>query len=469
MISLNKALSMIKTKEVEFVDLKFCDLRGTWQHMTLSGHEFTKEACETGVGFDGSSIRGFQSIYDSDMLLMPDIKTIFKDPFFEKTLSCICSIYDPQTGEPSPKDPRHTAQKAEKYLKKIGVGDISYWGPEIEFFVFDVLNVELGPYHQAIEIGSREIPGADHGLSLPQDGYKIPAKRGYFPVPPYDKLQEFRSEIVSILESLGVVIEVHHHEVATAGQVEIDLRYDELVSMADKVMLYKYVARNLAKSYGMVAVFLPKPIYGDNGSGMHTHQSVFKNRRNVFYDPRGYGEVSKTGLSYTAGLLKHVGAILGITNPTTNSYRRLVPHFEAPTSIAFSARNRSAAVRIPMYFSKSEKSKRLEFRCPDPTCNPYLSFAAQLVAGLDGVKNRLDPVKMGFGPYDENIWEKRDVAQTPKSFFEALLLLKADGVFIESGVFSKELIKSYLEMKNEEATEAIMYPTPSDFFFYGDI
>ncbi len=469
MIPLNKALSMIKTKEVDFVDLKFCDIRGTWQHMTLSGHEFTKNTCETGIGFDGSSIRGFQNIYDSDMLLMPDIKTIFKDPFFEKTLSCICNIYDPQTRKPSAKDPRYTAQKAEVYLKKSGVGDKSYWGPEIEFFVFDILKIELGPYKQSIEIGSREIPGDDIRLSLPQDGYKIPVKRGYFPVPPHDKLQDFRSEMVTILESLGVQVEVHHHEVATAGQVEIDLRYDELVNMADKVMLYKYVARNLAKSYGMVAVFLPKPIYGDNGSGMHTHQSIFKNNKNVFYDPKGYGEISKTGLSYTAGLLKHIGAILGVTNPTTNSYRRLVPHFEAPTSIAFSARNRSAAVRIPMYFSKSEKSKRLEFRCPDPTCNPYLSFAAQLASGIDGVKNKFDPMKMGYGPYDENIWEKKDVAQTPKSLFESLETLKDDKIFEESEIFSKELLKSYIEVKSDEATEVMMYPTPSDFFYYGDI
>ena len=469
MISLNKALSMIKSKEIEFVDLKFCDLRGTWQHMTLSAHEFTKETCETGVGFDGSSIKGFQSIYDSDMLLMPDVRTIFKDPFFGKTFSCICSIYDPQSVLPSPKDPRHTAQKAEKYLKKTNVGDVSYWGPELEFFVFDQLSIDLGPYKQAINICNREIPGEDHSSSLSQDGYKIPVKRGYFPVPPFDKLQEFRSEMVSMLESLGVVIEVHHHEVATAGQVEIDLRYDGLVSMADKVMLYKYVARNLAKSYGMVAVFLPKPIFGDNGSGMHTHQSIFKKNKNMFYDPKGYGEISKIGLSYVAGLLKHVSAILGITNPTTNSYRRLVPHFEAPTSIAFSARNRSAAVRIPMYFSKSEKSKRLEFRCPDPTCNPYLSFAAQLVAGIDGVKNKLDPIKLGFGPFDDNIWERKDVAQTPKSLFETLAQLEKDDIFTMSGVFSKELIKSYLEMKSEEATEVMMYPTPADFFYYGDI
>ena len=301
------------------------------------------------------------------------------------------------------------------------------------------------------------------------DGYKILPKGGYFPVAPFDKLQLYRSEMVSILESLGIKVEVHHHEVAAGGQVEIDLRYDTLLKMADQVMIYKYVARNLAKKYGMVACFLPKPIYGDNGSGMHTHQSIFKGGKNIFFDPKGYGELSKDALSYTAGLLSHIEAILGITNSTVNSYRRLVPHFEAPTSIAFSKRNRSAAIRTPMYFKNEEKAKRLEFRCPDPICNPYLAFAAQLVCGLQGIKEKLDPKKLGFGPFDENIWEKSDVRQTPNNLFETLAALKFDKVFVKSGVFAQSLIDSYLDVKTTEARTNLMYPTPADFWFYADM
>lgn len=468
MVDFKTATKMIKAGEVSFVDLKFCDLRGTWQHTTIVARDFTPECIEKGYGFDGSSIRGFNSIYESDMLLIPDTSTIFVDPFFEKTLSVICDIYDPTTGTRFEKDPRYTAIKAEEYLKKSGVGDISYWGPELEFFLFDSLSVELGPYRQGISILSGEIPSDDYAVGE-GDGYKIATKGGYFPVPPFDKLMKFRSEFVTILESLGVEIEVHHHEVATAGQVEIDMKYDTLLRMADKVMLYKYVARNLAKHYGMTAVFLPKPIYGDNGSGMHTHQSIFKGGKNMFFDTKGYAELSKTALSYAAGLLDNLVAILGITNPTLNSYRRLVPHFEAPTSIAFSARNRSAAIRIPMYYKNMEKAKRLELRCPDPMCNPYLAFAAMLVAGIEGVKEKMDPTKMGFGPYDENIWDKDGVKQTPKSLFESLDALEKAKLFTKSGIFAESQIESYLDVKRTEATTALMYPTPSDFFFYGDM
>lgn len=469
MITLKEALSLIKSGEVTMVDLKITDIRGTWQHMTIGARYFTEENITRGFGFDGSSLRGFQDIFDSDMLLVPDPETIFIDPFFEKTLSCICSVYDPSTGKPSEKDVRYTAIKAEKYLKDMGIGDTSYWGPEIEFFLFDRVNVELGAYRQIVDLESREIPGDDDRAHIPGDGYKIPVKRGYFPVPPFDKLQEYRSEVVTILESLGIDVEMHHHEVATGGQVEIDLRYDTLLSMADKVMIYKYVARNVAKQHGLVAIFLPKPAYGDNGSGMHTHQSVFKKGKNVFYDPSGYAELSSMALSYTAGLLSHIKGLLAITSPTVNSYRRLVPHFEAPTAIAFSARNRSAAIRIPMYFSGNEKAKRLEFRCPDPTCNPYLGLAAQLVAGIHGIKEKMDPKKLGYGPFDENIWEKSDVGQTPKSLFETLDALEKDTFLSDSGVFSKELVASYIDVKRLEATEALMYPTPADFHYYGDM
>jgi glutamine synthetase len=468
MVDFKKATAMIKSGEISFVDLKFCDLRGTWQHTTIVARDFNEECIEKGYGFDGSSIRGFNSIYESDMLLKPDTSTIFVDPFFEKTLSVICDIFDPTTEARFEKDPRYTALKAEEYLKKSGVGDVSYWGPELEFFLFDRLSVELGPYRQGVEIMSSEIPSDDYA---PEggDGYKIAVKGGYFPVAPFDKLMKFRSEFVTIMESLGVEIEVHHHEVATAGQVEIDMKYDTLLRMADKVMLYKYVARNLAKHYGMTAVFLPKPIYGDNGSGMHVHQSIFKAGKNMFFDPKGYGELSKTALSYTAGLLDNLVSVLGITNPTLNSYRRLVPHFEAPTSIAFSARNRSAAIRIPMYYKNMEKAKRLELRCPDPMCNPYLGFAAMLISGVEGIKAKMDPTKMGFGPYDENIWDKEGVKQTPKSLFESLDALEADKILVKSGVFPQSQISSYLDVKRTEATQALMYPTAADFFFYGDL
>ncbi len=465
MISEKTAFSMIKAGDIVFVDLKFVDLRGVWHHFSINARDFDEKSIAKGIGFDGSSIRGFQSIFESDMLLKPDTATLFVDPFFEKTLSCICDVYDPTTGKPFEKDPRYTAKKAEAYLKKSGMGDISYWGPEVEFFIFDKLSYSLSPYYSTIAISSQDMAEGE----VEEDGYRILPKSGYFPVPPFDKYQAVRSEMVTTLQSLGVDVEVHHHEVASCGQAEIDLRYGTLVTMADKVMIYKYVIRNVAKKYGMTVSFLPKPIYGDNGSGMHTHQSIFKKGKNMFYDPKGYGELSKEALSYTAGLLSHIEPLLAITNPTTNSYRRLVPHFEAPTSIAFSKRNRSAAIRTPMYFTGEEMSKRIEFRCPDPTCNPYLSFAAQLVAGIAGMKDKLDPTKMGFGPFDENIWEKSDVRQTPGSLMDTLAALKKDKTLIASGVFATELIESYLEVKTEEARLVQMYPTPSDYWFYSDI
>lgn len=470
MLDIKKALLQIKKGNIAFVDLRFVDLRGVWQHMTVPSREFTLENIHKGFGFDGSSIKGFSTIYESDMLLMPDIEAMFMDPFFDKTLSVICDVYDPITRKPFDKDPRGTAKKAESYLKKTGIADISYWGPEIEFFIFDNLSVALSPTSSHIEINHREFPNTtSFGLGDENDGYKILTKTGYFPVPPFDKLQEFRSEMVSILEEIGVQIEVHHHEVATGGQSEIDMRYDSLVKMADKVMIYKYVARNLAQKYGLHATFLPKPMFGDNGSGMHTHQSLFKKGKNLFYDPKGYAQMSKLGLSYAAGLLSNIGTVLGITNPTLNSYRRLVPHYEAPTSIAFSKRNRSAAVRIPMYFQNDEKAKRIEFRVPDPTCNPYLSFSSLLVFGVDGVIKKLDPASLGFGPFEENIWENAKIKQTPNNLFEIWENLRKDKTLVASGVFSQGLIDSYLEVKLDEAKQSMLYPTPSDFWFYGDI
>lgn len=467
-----KTLNTLIAGEIDFVDLKFVDLRGVWQHMSVPTHEFNDENVKKGFGFDGSSIKGFSTIFESDMLLMPDTDTIFVDPFFEKTLSVICDVYDPDTGQPFPKDPRSTAKKAEEYLIKSGVADTSYWGPEIEFFVFDKIAVNLTPYNSYINIEQKELPFITGADLEENDGYKILNKTGYFPVPPFDKLQNFRSEMVKILEEIGVSIEVHHHEVASGGQLEIDMRYDSLVVMADKVMIYKYVARNLAAKYGLYACFLPKPIYGDNGSGMHTHQSLFKEGKNLFFDPTGkeaYAELSKLGLFYTAGLLSNIKVILALSNPTLNSYRRLVPHFEAPTSVAFSKRNRSAAIRIPMYYKNEAKAKRIEFRVPDPSCNPYLAFSAELVFGLEGVDKKLDPQKLGFGPYEENIWENSKIEQTPNNLFEILDNLGKDKVLVKSGVFDKSLIDSYIEVKKDESVQTLLYPTPADFWFYSDI
>jgi L-glutamine synthetase (EC 6.3.1.2) len=327
-----EVFELIDKKLIDFVDLKFTDLRGAFQHMTIPKKEFTKENVKKGFGFDGSSIRGFSSIYDSDMLLKPNLETAFFDPFFEKTLSIICDVWEPEKGEPFEKDPRFTAKKAEKYLKKTGIADVSYWGPEIEFFVFDGVDFSLSPHHSFFKIKSTEF-----GEEEAKDGYPVAVKSGYFPAAPFDKLQAFRSEMVKILESIGIEVEVYHHEVASGGQVEIDLRYDTLTKMADKVMIYKYVARNLAKKYGMVAIFLPKPIFGDNGSGMHTHQSLFKKGKNIFYDKKKAMVRYQGWLkSYLTGLLVNIAPLLAITNPTVNSYRRLVPHFEAPTVLAFS-------------------------------------------------------------------------------------------------------------------------------------
>lgn len=466
-----KTLNTLIAGDVDFVDLRFTDLRGVWQHMSVPAHEFNDENVKKGFGFDGSSIKGFSTIYESDMLLMPDTNTIFVDPFFMQTLSVICDVYDPDTEKPFPKDPRFTAKKAEEYLKKSGVADTSYWGPEIEFFVFDKIAVNLSPYLSYINIEQKELPFTTPDQQE-NDGYKLLNKAGYFPVPPFDKLQNFRSEMVKILEDLGVKIEVHHHEVASGGQVEIDMRYDTLVAMADKVMIYKYVARNLAAKYGLYACFLPKPIYGDNGSGMHTHQSLFKEGKNLFFDPTGkdsYAELSRLGLSYSAGLLSNIRVILAVSNPTLNSYRRLVPHFEAPTAVAFSKRNRSAAIRIPMYYKNEEKAKRIEFRVPDPTCNPYLAFAAELVFGLEGIDKKLDPQKLMFGPYEENVWELSKLEQTPNNLFEILENLRKDKILVKSGVFDESLVESYVEVKKDEAIQSLLYPTPADFWFYSDI
>jgi len=457
-------------KDVQMVDLRFADLLGMWHHFSLPARELTEELFEEGIGFDGSSIRAFQEIHESDMILIPDPTSAFMDPIFEiPTLDILCDIYDPITRQPYTKDSRYVAKKAEAYLKQVGVADISYWGPEAEFFLFDSVTYGEGTNHAFYEVDSAEAwwnSGMEGGK-----GGQIPPKRGYFPVPPTDTKQDVRSKIVLALEAAGVPVEVHHHEVATAGQTEIDLRYGPLVSMGDSIMIYKYLAKSVARQNGLTATFMPKPLFQDNGSGMHVHQSLWKGDANVFYNEAGYAQLSDTAKYYIGGLLKHAPALLAIVAPTTNSYKRLVPGFEAPVNLAYSQRNRSAVCRIPVY-SKSEKAKRIEFRAPDPACNPYLCFAALLMAGLDGVQNQIDPGE----PMDKDLYalppeEIKKIKQVPGSLMAVLDALKADYEFLLAGdVFTEDLIESYLAYKvSAEVDPMRMRPHPYEFTLYYDI
>jgi glutamine synthetase len=404
------------------------------------------------------------------MLLIPDAGTVFMDPFTEhETAVVIADIEDPITRERYSKDPRYVAKKAEAYLKSTGIGDTAYFGPEAEFFVFDKLSYQYEPNKAFFEIDSEEA----HWNSGREDalGYTVRNKGGYFPVAPTDKLQDLRSRMANYLELVGVKVEMHHHEVATAGQCEIDVRFDTLLSMADKQQKFKYVIKNSAAAYGMTATFMPKPLFGDNGSGMHVHQSIWKNGENQFFDENGYAMLSDTARWYIGGLLKHAPSLLAFTNPSTNSYRRLVPGYEAPINLIYSARNRSACVRIPM-LSKSPKAKRIEFRCPDPSANPYLAFSAMLMAGLDGIQNRIEPPK----PIDKDLYElpaeeKAGIAQTPGSLREVLTNLQNDHEYLLKGdVFTKELIEAYIEYKLKAECDAIdLRPHPYEFSLYNDI
>ena len=474
----NDVMATIKEKGICAVDLRFIDLPGLWQHFTISAKEFELDAFEEGVGFDGSSIRGFQAIQESDMLLFPDASTAFVDPFFERpTLNIICNIKDPITGESYSRDPRHVAQKANAYLKSTGIADTAYFGPEPEFFIFDDIRFgqtyNEGYYHiDASEgfwnAGRAENPdAAGNSRNL---GYKPRYKEGYFPVPPMDSHQDLRTEMMLELEKVGVEVEVHHHEVGTAGQSEIDMRFDELVSMGDKLLKYKYVVKNVARRSGKAVTLMPKPIFQDNGSGMHVHQSLWLNGKNTFFDADAYAGLSKTALHYIGGILKHAGALLAFCNPTTNSYRRLVPGYEAPINLIYSMRNRSAAVRIPMY-SGSEKAKRIETRFPDPTCNGYLAFSALLMAGLDGIQNAITPM----GPLDKDLYdlppeEHAKIPSTPGSLEEALDALEADHEFLLKGdVFTQDLIDTWIDYKRGEVDAIRLRPHPWEFAMYFDI
>jgi glutamine synthetase len=461
-----------RAKNIQMVDFRFTDLPGTWQHFSIPARELTQELFEDGIGFDGSSIRGFQEIHESDMLLIPDATTAFVDPVLEvPTLVIICDVYDPITRQPYSRDPRYVARKAEAYLKQTGIGATSYWGPEAEFFLFDSVRYGAEMNQAYYFIDSSEAAwssGSDTGTGK---GGQIPVKRGYFPVPPADTQQDVRSRIVLALEAAGVTIEVHHHEVATAGQAEIDMRYNTLVRTADNLMIYKYIVKNIARKNGLTATFMPKPLFGDNGSGMHVHQSIWKGDANVFYDEAGYASLSSIGKNYIGGLLTHAPSILAFAAPTTNSYRRLVPGYEAPVNLAYSQRNRSAICRIPVY-SKSPKAKRIEFRAPDPSANPYLCFPTLLMAGLDGVQNRIDPGE----PVDKDLYElpaeeARKIKQVPGSLADVLEALVANHDYLLKGdVFTSDLIEAYVHYKRQAELDPVrMRPHPYEFVLYFDI
>jgi len=468
----DEVVQLIEDEGVEIVDLRFCDLPGLMQHFSVPAHELTIDSFEEGLGFDGSSIRGFQEIQESDMILMPDPDTTMLDPFTQhKTLNINCFVRDPVTGEAYSRDPRYVAKKAEDYLASTGIADTVYFGPEAEFFVFDDVRFAQTPnsaYYSVDSVEAAWNTGRDEGPNL---GYKPRYKEGYFPLPPMDHFQDIRSEMVIELEKLGVNIEVHHHEVGTAGQAEIDMRFDTLLAMADKLMVYKYVIKNVARRHGKTATFMPKPIFQDNGSGMHCHQSLWKEGEPLFFSELGYAGLSDLARWYIGGLLAHAPAILAFAAPTTNSYKRLVPGYEAPVNLVYSQRNRSACVRIPLY-SKSPKAKRLEFRPPDGSCNPYLAFPAMLMAGLDGILNKTEPPDpMDKDLYDLPPEEMAKVPQVPGSLEEVLDALEADSDFLKAGgVFTDDLIETWIEYKRVNEVDAIrLRPHPWEFHLYYDI
>ncbi|HWP82031.1 MAG TPA: type I glutamate--ammonia ligase [Bacteroidota bacterium] len=467
---IDRVLKLIRDRDIKVVDLKFTDLLGQWQHFSITTNEFSEEIFEDGIGFDGSSIRGFQKIHESDMLLFPDPDTMFLDPFTAvPTLSLTCDVADPITRENYSRDPRYIAKKAESYLKSTGLADMAFFGPEPEFFILDSVRFDQSSSYGYYFIDSDEgiwNSGANGTKNL---GHRPRFKEGYFPVSPLDSLQDIRTEMVLTLQELGIDVEVHHHEVATAGQTEIDMKRDSLTRMADKYLVYKYVTKNVAKKHGKTVTFMPKPIFGDNGSGMHVHQSLWKSGKPLFAGS-GYAGLSEMAMYYIGGLLKHAPALCALTNPTTNSYKRLVPGFEAPVNLAYSQRNRSASVRIPMY-SSNPKAKRIEFRCPDPTCNPYVAFAAMLMAGLDGVINKIDPGK----PLDKDIYDMtpeqlRDVPSTPASLADALEALQNDHEFLLRGdVFTEDLIETWIDYKtSKEVKQMALRPHPFEFMLYYD-
>jgi glutamine synthetase len=464
-----EVLALCKSKNVQLVDVKFCDFLGTWQHFCMPVAELEEETFEAGLGFDGSSIRGWKSIEASDMLLILDPKTAIIDPFPQvTTLSIVADAVDTITREPYSRDPRNVARKAAAYLKQTGVADTAYLGPEPEFFIFDDVRYDQNSHSGYYYVDSIEGIWNTGREEFPNLGNKIRHKEGYFPVPPNDALVDVRNEIIMVMKDCGLKVEKEHHEVSTAGQAEIDLRFDELVAMADNMMLHKYITKNVAKRHNKTATFMPKPLFGDNGSGMHTHQSLWKKGKPLFAGNK-YAGLSDLALHYIGGLLKHANALCAFASPTVNSYKRLTPGFEAPVNLAYSSRNRSAAIRIPTY-SPSPKAKRIEYRPPDPSCNMYLTFAAMLMAGLDGIQNRIDPGE----PMDKNLYELspaeiKKVPQVPASLAEACNHLERDHEFLLKGdVFTEDVISTWLEMKRKEQDQIRLRPHPWEFHMYYD-
>ncbi len=465
-----RVLELARSSGVAIVDLRFADMPGQWQHFSIPVKELTPELFSAGIGFDGSSIRGFPQLHERDRLLVPDASTAFVAPVLRvPTLAIICDVAEPGTRAPYTRDPRYVGRKAEAFLRESGIATTAYWGPEIEFYIFGSLSFDQTGYRGFYEIDSDEgiwNAARNGGANL---AHRPRPKEGYVPVPPLDKFQDLRSEIVLKLIQAGIDVEVHHHEVGGPGQAEIDIRYGTLVETADKVLKYKYVVKNAAAQSGHVVTFMPKPLFGDNGSGMHTHQSLWDGDENIFYDATGYALLSDTARHYIGGLLKHAKSVLAFAAPTTNSYRRLVPGYEAPINLVYSQRNRSACIRIPTYFTHPA-ARRIEFRSPDPTCNPYLSFSAQLMAGIDGVINAIEPP----APIDKDIYElpaseRAGIAGTPGSLEEALDALEADHDYLLRGdVFTTDILEAHLEFRRDSAKQVALRPHPYEFYLYSD-
>jgi glutamine synthetase len=471
----DELLKYVKDEGIEMVDVRFCDLPGVMQHFTVPVSSFDQSVFDDGLNFDGSSVRGFQAIHESDMALFPDPTTAYLDPFrAAKTLIVNFFVHDPLTGEAYSRDPRNIAKKAQQYLKSTGIGDTAYFAPEAEFYVFDSVRFETkqnaGYYHIDSEAGAWNT-GTEGTDVSPNRGYKVKYKGGYFPVAPYDHFGDLRDEIVIEMEKAGLIVERAHHEVGTAGQAEINWRFDELLKSADDVMKFKYLVKNVAWRNGKTATFMPKPIFGDNGSGMHCHQSIWNEGVPLFYDETGYAGLSDMARYYIGGILKHAPSLLAFTNPTVNSYHRLVPGFEAPVNLVYSQRNRSACVRIPIT-GANPKAKRIEFRCPDPSSNPYLAFAAMLLAGIDGIKNKIEPHE----PVDKDLYElppdeHADIPTVPSSLNAVLDSLEADHDFLlEGGVFTPDLIETWIDFKRTQEIQPVaLRPHPHEFELYYDI
>ena len=472
-----EVLQFARERGAKMVDFKFIDLPGTWQHFSVPLRELEIETFVEGKAFDGSSLRGFQSIHESDMLIIPDPESAIMDPFTAApTLSLVCNVAHPGPGghkKPYSRDPRYVAQKAEAYLRSSGIAETSYFGPEAEFFIFDNVRYNSTTNIQYAEIDSDEaLWNSSRNGGTPNLGHRNRPKEGYFPVAPNDTLQDLRTEMALLLEENGVLVEAQHHEVGAPGQSEIDIRFNTLLKTADNLMLFKYIVKNTARRHGKTVTFMPKPIFGDNGSGMHVHQSLWKGEKPLFFDSEGYAGLSQLARYYVGGLLTHAPALLGIVASTTNSYKRLVPGYEAPVNLVFSKGNRSAAVRIPL--TDCPSAKRIEFRPPDPTANPYLAFSALLMAGLDGIRRGIEPSEHGYGPVDKNLYhmsaaELEEIRSVPGSLDAALDALEDDHAFLlEGGVFTTDLLEHFVELKRAQSDEVRMRPTPLEFALYYD-